>query len=482
MPLHISPPASPVPSRGWRWLILVLLLQAIWLAGCGGGDDDTQQSSAQGSSNQAVTGTNTGTSTGTTSTGTTGTGTTSTGTTSTGTTSTGTTNTGTTNTGTTGTGSTVNTSATSCDTATGRVLQVGAGQTYAVPSAAAAVAQDGDVIKIAAGDYRGDVATWSANNLTICGVGGGRAVLYAPASISNGKAIWVISGNGDTIDSIDFHNATVPDQNGAGIRAENTGSLLVRNSGFFDNDEGLLSDNTSTATITIEGSEFARNGYGDGQSHNLYIGQIAKLTVRNSFFHEAKIGHNLKSRAASNDIQNSYFMDGPTGTSSYLADFPNGGAVYLRGNLLQKGPLSENHTAAIAYGEEGLPWSTNTLTMVHNTVVMNSGSNFLLVTTATQSVALTANLLAGADNPGLLTGGFTVGNVTQTSDITADAADLPGASSISQPDFWPDATLLARVQLSGVPDPSYVTDEPAPFVARTITGASRVAGALQSAP
>ena len=60
---------------------------------------------------------------------------------------------------------------TACDTASGRVLFVGPAQTYTVPSAAAAVAQAGDVVKISSGDYRGDVATWTASNLTICGVG-----------------------------------------------------------------------------------------------------------------------------------------------------------------------------------------------------------------------------------------------------------------------------------------------------------------------
>lgn len=50
--------------------------------------------------------------------------------------------------------------ATVCDNAPGRVLLVGPGKTYIVPSAAAAVAQAGDVVRIDAGDYRGDVATW----------------------------------------------------------------------------------------------------------------------------------------------------------------------------------------------------------------------------------------------------------------------------------------------------------------------------------
>lgn len=44
----------------------------------------------------------------------------------------------------------------------------GPGKTYSVPSAAAIAAQNGDVIKISAGNYVGDVTTWSSSNLTIC--------------------------------------------------------------------------------------------------------------------------------------------------------------------------------------------------------------------------------------------------------------------------------------------------------------------------
>ena len=63
---------------------------------------------------------------------------------------------------------------------------MGPGKTFALPSAAAAAAANGDVVKISAGDYTGDVTTWSANNLTICGVGG-RARLFANGKNAGGK-------------------------------------------------------------------------------------------------------------------------------------------------------------------------------------------------------------------------------------------------------------------------------------------------------
>ena len=279
-----------------------------------------------------------------------------------------------------------------CNTATGRVLQVGPGRTYAVPSAAAAVAQAGDVIKIDGGDYRGDVASWTVNNLTICGMGT-RARLFANGNNARGKGLWVVSGANITIDNIEFRDTTVPDQNGAGIRAEHTGDLRILNSGFYDNENGILA-NAGSATITIESSEFARNGRGDGYTHNIYVNQIDRLTVNSSYFHEAKVGHNLKSRARESIIQNSYFMDGPTGTSSYLADFPNGGRVYLRGNLFHKGPLAENNNA-IAYGMEGLSNPGTSLELVHNTVAITRSGGAYLSVAGGASVTLSANLFAG---------------------------------------------------------------------------------------
>lgn len=367
-----------------------------------------------------------------------------------------------------------------CDDADGRVLSVGPGQTYAAPSAAAVVAQSGDVIRITAGDYHGDVATWTAGSLKICGVGG-RARLFADGQHAQGKAIWVVSGSNITIDSIEFHDAKVPDQNGAGIRAEHGGNLDIRNSGFFDNENGILGGSGS-ATVTIERSEFARNGYGDGQSHNLYIGDVAKLTVNASFFHEAKIGHNLKSRARETVIENSYFMDGPQGTSSYLAEFPNGGAVYLRGNLFHKGPNADN-SIAISHGAEGLKWTVNTLEMVHNTVVMTrSGGAFLAAPAAIQSMKLTANLFAGTGTPALITGGFPGSSISQSNTFIASAAGIPGADDIEAPRFWPNADLLVSIGLPGVPDPSYTADAPRPFELRAISGSNRVIGALQAQP
>jgi hypothetical protein len=45
--------------------------------------------------------------------------------------------------------------------------------------------------------------------------------------------------------------------------------------------------------------------------------------------------------------------DGPDGTASYLIDVTSGGEVVIADNVMQKGPKSENRSAAIHIAGEG---------------------------------------------------------------------------------------------------------------------------------
>src|SRR5215471_3174796 len=107
------------------------------------------------------------------------------------------------------------------------ILQVGPDKSFQTPCAAVAVASDGDVIEIDAGLYKKDVCVIPQNNLTLRGVNG-RAHLEAGDASAQGKAIWVIQGNDALVENIEFSGASVPDQNGAGIRAEGV-NWTVRN-------------------------------------------------------------------------------------------------------------------------------------------------------------------------------------------------------------------------------------------------------------
>ena len=277
------------------------------------------------------------------------------------------------------------------------VLLVGPGQPYQVPSQAAANAHDGDTVKIAAGTYKGDVAIWRANNLTIMGVNGRAVIDETGFAIANRKGIWVISGNNTTVKNIEFtgaRDASGRDKNWAGIRQEGA-TLNVSNCSFHDNDNGLLTGANPNSDITIKQSEFASNGAGDGYSHNMYIGQVRSFTLAYCSSHDARIGHLVKSRAATNKILYNSLMDGPDGTASLEVDLPNGGRSYLIGNVIVQGPRTAN-SAIISYAEEGASNLHQELYVVNNTIVNNRGSGtFVAIAGQPTDARLINNIFAG---------------------------------------------------------------------------------------
>lgn len=275
----------------------------------------------------------------------------------------------------------------------GRRLRVGpAPREFLAPSAASVDAQAGDVIEIAAGEYAGDVAVWRANDIVLCGEGGG-ATLSANGKDAEGKGIWVIKGDRVRVENVRFSGARVSDQNGAGIRAEGK-DLTVRHCSFTENENGILAGERSDSTITVEHSLFVKNGAGDGRSHNIYIGKIKRLKISFSTLREAVVGHNVKSRAAETLLEYNRIMDGKDGTASYQIDLPNGGFGFFIGNVIQQGPDAENWTM-VSYGAEGIQHPFNALYLVNNTVVNDRSSGLFVQSPKDSSCALINNLYSG---------------------------------------------------------------------------------------
>lgn len=228
-------------------------------------------------------------------------------------------------------------------------------------------AQDGDTIALLPGTYKGAVAVLRQRRLTLRGVGE-RPVIEADGKIAEEKAIWVIKNGEFLIENIEFRGARARDRNGAGIRFEQ-GRLTVRRCAFIDNEKGLLTANFGEAELDIEDSLFAQGArVGEQPNHLLYVGAIARLSLRGSRFHQGATGHLLKSRARENWLGYNLFADGPDGIASYEVEFPNGGEATLIGNVIAQGPRTENH-AVLAYGAEGPRWPRNRLRLVHNTFV-----------------------------------------------------------------------------------------------------------------
>lgn len=253
-----------------------------------------------------------------------------------------------------------------CSLSQAETLKVGPQYPLKLPSQAARVAKDGDVVEIEAGVYAGDAAVWRANKLTLRGVNGVARLASGGATVE-GKAIWVIKGNDTVVEDIAFLEARVPHRNGAGIRLEGA-NLTVRRCLFRDNENGILTGGNPNSEIWVEASEFDLNGFGDGYSHNLYIGAVGRFTLRDSVSRQARTGHQVKSRAMINVIANNRLEDGPGGHSSYLIDLPSGGDAEITGNTLHQGPLAENATM-LAYGAENLPYAANRLRVSGNTFI-----------------------------------------------------------------------------------------------------------------
>ncbi len=277
---------------------------------------------------------------------------------------------------------------------------VGSTRAYVSPRAlySANIVQNGDIIEIDEETYIGNaaLAVWNRDNLIIRGVGG-KPHLVANGQYIFGKGIWVCAGNNITVENIEFSGATVPDQNGAGIRLDGNG-LTIRYCYFHDNENGILTNNSNVGDILIEYSEFNHNGFGAGFTHNLYIGHVNKLTFRYNYSHHALVGHNLKSRANENYIMYNRIMDEQTGRSSRLIDLPNGGFSIIMGNLLMQGSNAENNNL-VGYGLEGLSNANNKLYLINNTLVNKRGTcNFIHIQGGTTIANITNNIFTGIGN------------------------------------------------------------------------------------
>ena len=288
-----------------------------------------------------------------------------------------------------------------CLPVTAATLTVGPGKQYANfcerQTGAIAAAKDGDTILIdASGNYTDDICLIKQNNLTLRGVNGRPNFTISGTSnkgLSGGKGIWVIDGANTIVDNIEFsHTNSLPQTNatGSGIRFEGI-NILIRNCYFHDNADGILTVRTNIGNVVIEYSEFANNGAGDGQSHNMYINHADSFTLRFCYSHHANRGHLVKTRALVNYILYNRISD-DDGNASYEVDIPSGGTSYVIGNVIQQSTASENNII-ISYDEEATnsnnPPNPGTQLYVINNTIVNDQSQGIFVKVAASVPAAT---------------------------------------------------------------------------------------------
>ena len=342
-----------------------------------------------------------------------------------------------------------------------RTLTVGPNQAFSKPSLAASAAQDGDTVLFDAAVFAGDAATWSADRLTLRAASR-YAHMRADGAQAGGKGTWVITGDDCRVENIEFSGAKVPDGNGAGIRQEGLNPFITH-CYFHDNENGILTG-AAKSEIVIEYSVFTANGAGDGYTHNMYIGDVSSFTLRYCHTQKAKVGHNIKSRAAVNFISYNLSDNGGDGASSYELDMPNGGSAYVIGNVFQQSAATENPTL-LAYGEEGLTHPGKELYVVNNTFVNDraSGGTFISIAAGTTAAKVQNNLFVGggamlagkadtASNlqtnaPGFLNkaaGDFRIGAASPAIDKGTDAGKAGPVSLAATGQYLAEAEAMVR--------------------------------------
>jgi hypothetical protein len=287
--------------------------------------------------------------------------------------------------------------------ASARVLLVGPTRALTAPSAAAAIAQDGDTVRIDPGSYT-DCAVWRANHLLVVAAGPG---VVLRDRVCQNKGIFVTVGNHITISGLTFAHARAPAHNGAGIRAQGA-DLTILHCEFLENENGILAAPMPDSTIRIEDSDFRGNGACEGEcAHGIYINRVALLEIMHSRFVDQHIGHDVKSRALRTVLTDDTIMDGPDGTSSYLVDLPNGGDFVMRGCDLQKGVHSDNPEVAMTMGEEGVSNPTHQIEISDSRFQNNLDNPTIFLRNLTSTPArLTGNRMTGQvvvlDGPGVV--------------------------------------------------------------------------------
>lgn len=272
-------------------------------------------------------------------------------------------------------------------------LSMGPSQRYKTLNEAIAAAAPGDTIHVAAGTYR-DCAVWQKDNLTI--EGEGEATEFVDVSCRN-AGILVIDAPRAMIRNLTLAGAAVADGNGSGIR-DNALHLLVENCIFRGNQDGILTFSNGAAELVVRSSTFVHNGAcvpDKGCAHGIYAGFLGLVHIENSRFFDSQAGHHIKSRARRTEVVGNTIEDGPDGTSSYLVDVPEGGSLLMTGNTLQKGPHTQNPSAAVTIGEEGGKRAPAPIVISGNSF-RNDGPRTVFVRNATKSIAeLRDNVVAG---------------------------------------------------------------------------------------
>jgi hypothetical protein len=223
-------------------------------------------------------------------------------------------------------------------------------------------------------------------------------------------------------------------------------TVLIYDSKFTDARNGILTGYEEDLEVYVVKSEFARCGgfYAyEGQHHNLYIGEIAKFVFANSYSHTAYGGQTLKSRASTNFLLYSKFLDEVDAICTadgdcvnHNIDLPYGRESYVIGSTIQKSDLSDSWSHIQYNGEQRFTAyfkTGGTAELTPSTVVTNSRTS----STFTVDIVYTSvdygftGSWAGNDQTGAIVFRSESGNAESYTDDPALHTDLLDGDTIT---------------------------------------------------
>jgi hypothetical protein len=212
-----------------------------------------------------------------------------------------------------------------------KAICVGPTLAYPTLAKAVAVARPGDVIEVVPGTYHETFAV-TQPRIVIRGFRGRAHIDCAGLRPVADKACILLAAADITLEDLEISGAQISGagNNAACVRNEPDLDFKLSKITCHGSQNGVL---TNGGKIVIEGSEFFDNGW-DGSTHNAYFsGNCLSVTVRNSKFHDARIGHEFKSGCAVTAISNTSFH---AVKAARALDLPDGGAVTVEGGEIRQ--------------------------------------------------------------------------------------------------------------------------------------------------
>jgi len=276
---------------------------------------------------------------------------------------------------------------------TPRTWQVGWGRSSGTPGDVCRRVHDGDTVLIDSGEYVDGTCEWSANDLTIIGLG--KVVIRSNGGTSFQNALWEILAGRVYIEGIEFRDRVTIDGRGAGLVIFG-GDVTLRSCTFARLQRGIVFDpKLLVARLTIEQCAFEGLG-AETASPVIDCGAIQSLSITGSYFHNAGSSALVRSDAHSNFIT-ACRADVADLSLQPAFDFPSGGFVQLSGtNVRAKGGGAENEI--VRYGSGVVSDARDNRLFVGYNTIVNDGNATRFVnatTTRLKSIRVINNLLVG---------------------------------------------------------------------------------------